>query len=97
MNDLTVKCCDCGKNFLVTKQQVDRLNEMGYGIYKRCRDCKENKINDRGEEIKFQCISCGCSFSMPKRKIDKLKQDFGQGFKEPRHCYRCKLERDKNR
>ena len=43
MNDLTIKCRDCGKDFVVNAGEQKWLKEKGLLMPKRCRDCRVKK------------------------------------------------------
>ena len=44
MNEKTITCSQCGKPFILTVGQQERISALGLDEPKRCRACREKKI-----------------------------------------------------
>jgi hypothetical protein len=48
MEDRTLKCQDCGKDFVFTAGEQEFYKEKGFDNEpKRCKECRDNKKNQR--------------------------------------------------
>ena len=45
MNDMTIKCQDCGKDFIFTESEQKFYEEKGFTLPKRCKDCRNKRKN----------------------------------------------------
>lgn len=43
MNDKAITCNQCGKPFILTVSQQERISALGFDEPKRCRGCREKK------------------------------------------------------
>jgi NAD-dependent SIR2 family protein deacetylase len=44
MKEKTITCNQCGKPFILTGSQQERISALGFDEPKRCPDCREKKI-----------------------------------------------------
>jgi hypothetical protein len=43
MEDKTLKCVDCGKDFVFTAREQEFYAQKGFSEPKRCKECREAK------------------------------------------------------
>ena len=48
MKDKALTCIQCGSQFAVTGEEQEKLSSRGFGIPKRCPDCRKNKSKISG-------------------------------------------------
>ncbi|MBN2061196.1 MAG: zinc-ribbon domain containing protein [Deltaproteobacteria bacterium] len=48
MKDKALPCIQCGKPFIVTSMEQEKLSSRGFDIPKRCPDCRKNKSRISG-------------------------------------------------
>jgi hypothetical protein len=48
--DKELTCADCGGKFLHSAKDQEFFNEKGYQEPKRCKDCRQAKKAQRGDE-----------------------------------------------
>lgn len=50
--DKTIKCVDCGKEFVFTAREQEFYHEKGFtNEPKRCKDCREKKKIERNNQF----------------------------------------------
>jgi hypothetical protein len=52
MADKKIICTQCNETFLLTANEMDRIMAKGFGLPKRCPECrkKKNKMNQPAED-----------------------------------------------
>jgi len=46
--DKTIKCCDCGNDFVLTEGEQAFFVQKGFTEPKRCKDCRKKKKAQQG-------------------------------------------------
>ncbi len=91
MSDITIKCKDCGKNFVFTENEQQFYKEKGFETYPvRCKECKTKKnesFNAKKQCSFFEtvCAQCGAPTRLP----------FVPKGTKPAFCDKCKEQKDK--
>lgn len=47
MEDKTIVCKDCGKEFTFTAGEQEFYNEKGFSAPVRCKECRDKKRNEK--------------------------------------------------
>lgn len=56
--DKTIKCLDCGKEFIFTARDQEFYAEKGFNNEpKRCKDCREKRKAKRNNRLQVENIS----------------------------------------
>ncbi len=56
--DKTIKCLDCGKEFIFTARDQEFYAEKGFNNEpKRCKDCREKRKAERNNRLQVENIS----------------------------------------
>ena len=56
--DKTIKCVDCGKEFVFTARDQEFYHEKGFtNEPKRCKDCREKKKIERNNQFQNKNIN----------------------------------------
>ena len=48
MKEKALTCIQCGNPFIITRKEQEKLSSKGFGIPKRCPDCRKNKSKMSG-------------------------------------------------
>lgn len=55
LKDKTIKCIDCGKEFVFTVRDQEFYKEQGFNNEpKRCRDCRDKKKKEHNNSRSFE-------------------------------------------
>jgi archaellum component FlaC len=54
--DVTIKCRQCGKEFLFTKAEQEFYKEKGYNTPRRCKECR---TTEKIQPVRLNCTRCG--------------------------------------
>ena len=56
--DKTIKCVDCGKEFVFTAREQEFYHEKGFtNEPKRCKDCREKKKIERNNQFQNKNVN----------------------------------------
>lgn len=87
MEDRTLKCKDCGADFIFTAGEQEFYKEKGFTNEpqrcKNCRDAKKQSRNSEREMFIATCDQCGGEAKVPFKPHDD----------RPVYCSRCFDER----
>jgi hypothetical protein len=68
MKDMTLRCVQCGTEFLFSGQERERCTAKGFGVPKRCPECRKKKAKG---------IETGNGWKdAAKRKRSRVKEDY---------------------
>ena len=70
--DCTITCANCGKNFYLTKAQVDSYISRGHVLPKRCKSCREQMKSQRGTSNSITQSSFLSNFLCFTRKLNSF-------------------------
>ena len=54
--DITIKCRQCGKEFLFSKAEQEFYKEKGYNTPRRCKECR---TTEKTQPVHLNCSRCG--------------------------------------
>lgn len=72
MQDKTLVCSDCGKEFVFTAKEQEFYKEKGFDNEpKRCRDCRIAKKQQNQIRHAITCAKCGKEDTVPFQPKDE--------------------------
>lgn len=59
MAGCTIRCKECGSDFIFSNEERDFYARKGLNIPKRCPNCRRKKEDGQGSNAGFPCVICG--------------------------------------
>jgi len=96
--EITKKCRDCGKEFVITEEEQEWLKANDLELYSRCPDCRKARREEKEttEPVEKVCRECGNKFVITAEELIWLKQKRYQEFSRCQPCRKKKREESAN-